>query len=181
MKENNLESIIKVYADALFGHAKKENLLSDILNDIELINGDIVKINNFTTFMRHIKIDDQAKHNLVTKAFGQSVSTAMNNFLHLLISKKRFSLLGGILKKVKEIADKEKGFLSGTVVSSINLDEPQKNSLKIALENVCKNKLNITYKVDPQIIGGIIFNCDGKIIDYSIKGRLEKMKAQMLN
>ena len=65
------------------------------------------------------------------------------------------------------------------VQTAIDLSEEQKNNLVSAMESYLGNKVVVKYQIKPEILGGLVIECGTKLIDDSIKGKLERLELLM--
>ena len=63
-----------------------------------------------------------------------------------------------------------------TVTSALELTDDERAKLISKLEKMCGTKVQIEEKTDPSLIGGIVIEVDGKVIDGSIRNRLSDVK-----
>ena len=65
------------------------------------------------------------------------------------------------------------------VTSAVQLTDEEKQKLKNKLESVYRGEVNIEYFIDETLIGGLIVDVDGKIMDGSLRSRLHDVKGVM--
>ena len=101
------------------------------------------------------------------------------NLLKILIDKKQLLLLPKITKLFKELYAKYQQLLILKVICATELDEQQKQALKKSLEIRLKSQLQLNYEIDAALIGGIKIYFDNEVIDLSISGQLQRLKAMI--
>ncbi|MCX8129558.1 MAG: F0F1 ATP synthase subunit delta [Clostridia bacterium] len=132
---------------------------------------------DFKCFFLNPEVKNEIKKDTVKKLFDGKLKPEMVNFLLLLLDKGRINLLNGINKEYSELADKMKNILYMTIVSAVPLEEVQIGSIKEKyrrLHNSTAVKAELV--VDKSLIGGIKVKIGDKLIDGSVKGRLEGLK-----
>ncbi len=65
------------------------------------------------------------------------------------------------------------------VVTSVPLEDGLRSKLKAKLESVCKKTVILDESVDPTIMGGIVLNYGGTLMDGSVKSKLEAIQKQI--
>ncbi|PIE55866.1 MAG: F0F1 ATP synthase subunit delta [Desulfobulbus propionicus] len=105
--------------------------------------------------------------------------TFLTGFLHLLIEKKRATLLPDIAEEMQVMVDREKGISHGSVISAVELDDDLQEKIRTTLEQLTGNKVTITTEVDPSIIGGIIAKVGDLVLDGSIRTQLNSLKESI--
>ena len=62
------------------------------------------------------------------------------------------------------------------VISAVELSDEEKSKIKAKLESIYKGEVNLEYSVDGSILGGLIVEINGKIMDGSLRHRLHEVK-----
>ena len=92
---------------------------------------------------------------------------------------KRISLIPQISKEYKKLLSGTKGSNDVVVTSAFELTDEQLNKITTSLVGRYGDSLNIEQLVDISLIGGFSIKCGDEVTDYSIKGKLEKLKNQI--
>nr|YP_009326993.1 ATP synthase CF1 delta subunit [Pleurocladia lacustris]ANS57567.1 ATP synthase CF1 delta subunit [Pleurocladia lacustris]ANS57711.1 ATP synthase CF1 delta subunit [Pleurocladia lacustris] len=134
-------------------------------------------------------ITDNEKKNILNKCLPVKGSPTVKNFLMLLVDKKRIGFLQIITETFLNKAYSFVCLKFAEVYSASLLNKEQKleliKKLKILLgpefttSKVYYSKINVTFKIDPELLGGFIIKVDSKIIDLSLRGEIEGLARQM--
>ena len=116
----------------------------------------------------------------IDAAFGAIVPEEILSYLKLLIEKGRICLFLESVEEYKALLDASMHTFKATVTSAVELTEKEKAALIQKLQETEKGTVQAEYKIDPNLIGGIVVEMNGKIIDGSIRHRLHLMK-EVLN
>ena len=100
----------------------------------------------------------------------------MLSFLKLLCEKRHIGEFAECVKDYNAMYDEILDISNARVTSAVELNEDEKASLKEKLEKISGNKTLIEYTVDKSIIGGLIVEMDGKIMDSSLRKHLKDVK-----
>ena len=92
---------------------------------------------------------------------------------------KRISLIPQISKEYKKLLSGTKGSNDVVVTSAFELTDEQLNKITASLKSRYGDSLNIEQVIDISLIGGFSIKCGDEVTDYSIKGKLEKLKNQI--
>tara|TARA_B100000579_G_C22706158_1_gene792221 strand:- start:82 stop:639 length:558 start_codon:yes stop_codon:yes gene_type:complete len=103
-----------------------------------------------------------------------------NNFLQLIIKKRRIYFLEHILKKFIKLSSKSKGKIEAILVSSKDLAENEKENINNEISKAIKSNIDFTYKVDKSLISGVKIQVGSLLIDTSVSNRLKKIKQSMI-
>nr|WRW10631.1 ATP synthase CF1, subunit delta [Ascoseira mirabilis] len=134
-------------------------------------------------------ITNNDKKVLLKKCLSKKTSSTTTKFLMLLVDKKRIEFIQVITQTFLNKAYNFVCLKFIEVYSAIRLSENQKNQLveklKVLLgpefitSKVYYSKMNITFRVDKEILGGFIIKIDSKIMDLSLRGELQALAKQM--
>ena len=104
----------------------------------------------------------------------------IKKFLSFLTSKNRLFFLNQIIDSFLDFVSSNKGELKAKLLSSKELSKAELEKIRIELSKDFKSELNIDYKYDPDLIGGLVIQVGSVIIDTSIKTKLKKLEQSMV-
>jgi len=190
--------IANPYSEALLQlglnlYLKEENADTQIFFQIIFDMENLLAILKITPvlekYLSNPLIPNKDKKDVLDKCLTKKTSSTTRNFLMLLVDKKRIGFISII---TQTFLNKAYDFvcLKFVEVSSAHaLDKEQKTKLieklKILLgpefitSKVYYSKINVTFSIDKEILGGFIIKVDSKIIDLSLRGELECLAKQM--
>ena len=169
------------YATAIFEIAKDENNLDGYDKDLAKVREDVFAIPEAVKFFQNPLVPQQAKKDLLVKAFDKEISATVMNFLMLLVDKKRIGVFNEIYDIFTSLKNKEQGVLIADVTTAFNLTKKQQDALVKKLTSLTGRKIQIRAHKDASILGGIILKIGDKRIDGSAAGRLRALKTAMSN
>jgi F-type H+-transporting ATPase subunit delta len=120
------------------------------------------------------------KINLLKTLFTARLSQPLLSFLLLLIEKGRIEFLGEIAVEFEKLVEEHHGLIRARVTTAVPLDDNYKQMLKSKLEAGSGRKIELVHKIDKSIIGGIIVQLNYKIIDRSIRYRLDTLRHDLM-
>lgn len=171
--------VSSTYAQALFEVALELDNLDQIRDEIGFVNETFKTYPEFYEVFRTPKINKEERKDIITKVFGEQVSTEVMNFLKILIDKRRGTAISGIYSEFVDMVDDHKGVVKAVVESAVELTEQEQTTLTEKLAKVTGNEVLLTTLVNPEIIGGLIVKIGDKVIDGSVKSRLDIMKDNL--
>ena len=168
------------YELAVLALAQDQGQLDKLESDIQNLKGalaesvDLASLINSPVYSR----DAQSKAVLAI-ASKMKLTEIMCNTLGLMASKRRLFVLPSLLEKLSGLIADHKGELSAEVTSAKALTKAQSEKLsKVISARVGKNvKINVT--VDGDIIGGLVVKVGSKMIDTSIRSKLNSLQNVM--
>ena len=171
----------KVYGDALFDLAVEENRCDQFLEEIHAVEKALADNPDVETLICHPGISSEEKQEFIEKCFRGSVSDDMTGFLLILVKKGRFpereSIFAYFISKVKEY----KKIGVAQVASLFPLSREQKDKIeKRLLETTDYEKIEASYREDTSLIGGLVIRIGDRVVDTSVKSRLEELKTQLM-
>jgi F-type H+-transporting ATPase subunit delta len=173
-----VEEIADVYARALFEVAQQEGDLDTVHDQLSQFTDAVESDRELQTFFfsPYFNVDEK-KDGLHRAVDG--ADDAVRNFLELLIEKHRMPALMRIRRVFDDLWRKENQMLSVQLTSAIDLDEQTVAQLGHTIGERTGRKVDVTHRVDPDILGGIILRVGNSILDASIRNRLETLRKQV--
>lgn len=99
--------------------------------------------------------------------------------INVLIDAKRLSLLNEICAQVEMLLDDRKGISRAVVTSARELDAAQQKAAQKALSARYGKTVEAVFKTQPDLLGGLTLECNGELLDGSLKTRLEKLRQEL--
>ncbi len=177
--DNKLISLAKRYADALLQVAAGRGELDAVLSDLKLASSAYDSSDDLKKFMDHPAVSVNDKKAAVKEIFENKILVDSLNFLYVLVEKNKFSLIDTILYCYEEGMDVVRNILKVDVISAVEIDEDLKDALKVKLESKFQKSVKFEYKVNPEIIAGVILKIKDKTIDGSMAHKLECLEKQL--
>ncbi len=175
------ESLISVrYAAALFSLAKEKNLLSELKNDMEIILEVSNQSSDFNRFLISPVVKPSDKVKVLKLIFGKKISELSLKFLQLIVRNKRELFLQAISRDVLDFIRKEKNIKTAVITTAQSIDKATLKKAKMVLEKELSAKVELTARVNPRFIGGMVLRIDDKQYDATILSQLNKLKQEML-
>lgn len=171
----------KVYGDALFELAVEENRCDQFLEEICVVENALDQNPQAETLLCHPGIGSEEKQDFIEKCFKGNVSDDMTGFLQILVKKGRFSERNAIFAYFTAKVKEYKKIGVALVTSPFELTAEQKTKIeKRLLDTTDYKKMEITYREDKTLIGGLVIRIGDRVIDTSIKSRLEELRLQLM-
>nr|AGM32184.1 putative ATP synthase oligomycin sensitivity conferral protein [Coptotermes formosanus] len=165
------------YATALYSAAGKQKQLDAVEKELVKFKSTLktdLKLREFIdnpTLQRQLKVEG-----LKQAASKFPLSSQSTNLLVLLAENGRLKSLDGIISVFQTLMAAHRGEVPCEVTTAKPLDDASKTELEAALKSFLKQgeKLLLTVKVDPAIIGGMIVSIGDKYVDMSIASKVKK-------
>jgi F-type H+-transporting ATPase subunit delta len=178
--EPMMASMAGRYAAALFDLAKEERLLPQVEADLKAFRTLLDDSADLRRLVRSpvISAEDQAKalDALLARA-GFSPLTA--NFFRLIARNRRLFAVADMMRDFRALLARERGEVSADVASAHPLNPDQLTALKDALRVQIGKDVQVNTRVDPALLGGLIVKVGSKMIDSSLRTKLNNLKVAM--
>ena len=170
---------LKRYAQAIFQIASEREEVGIWEKDLSYLS-DTIQTVQLTKILDSPQIPSQKKHSLIRDLFEKSVNPLAINLISLLSSRNSASSIGTISTEFTRLIDLYKNVQIGNVTTATSLKDSEQKKITRILENLTKSKIRLVASTDPSIIGGLVARVGDKIIDGSIKTRIENMKRNVV-
>ena len=114
-----------------------------------------------------------------SKAFRGKIPDILLAILRMMVSRGQVSAFSGMVRDYEELAREYRGEAVAVVTSAVPLSEAQTVALRQKLAKKLGQKITIQCREDPSLIGGLRVEVDGRVIDGSIRNKLEEIKEVM--
>lgn len=176
-----LSIIAEKYAIAMIQLGEKLNLLDDIHNDLYLIKNTVLSSEDLKKFAEHPLISAPDKKDVLDNIFKSNINPVTLNMIRLLADNNRLFLLSVIADYYNKLLCDMRNIDTAQVITAVPIDENTINRVRERLESLFNKQIKVETQVDDGIIAGMIVKIKDKIIDGSIKTKLENMKKQLIH
>ncbi len=168
------------YAKAIFDLVLESNEVAKLETDVKSLASaleDSQELRDLISSPMYTR--DEQKGAIV--AIGNKMDLLLNltNTLALMASKRRLFVLDSFLRQLEALIAEHKGEITADVVSAKSLTKAQSDKVAKAIEDRVGKKIKINASVDESIIGGIVIKVGSKMIDTSIRSKLNSLQTVM--
>ncbi len=168
------------YASALYDLADEKGAIDAVVGDLASLQKMIDDSDDFRRFLKSPVISRAEQSKAIAAVASQAqMSPWTQKFLGLLAANRRLFALPGIIAGFRAILAERRGQTTATVTSAVPLTDSQTASLIDALKKSVGRKIDIVSKVDPSILGGLIVKVGSRMVDSSLKSKLQRLKLVM--
>jgi F-type H+-transporting ATPase subunit delta len=173
-----VEEIAEVYARSLFEVAKERDVLDDVRDQLGEFSDALDSNRELAVFFFSPYFSTDEKKDGLKRALTDA-DPAFENFLEALIERHRMPVIFRIKARFEELWDDEKQLLPVEVTSSVELDKATVDSIGERIGEQTGRTVELSSKVDPEILGGIVLRVGNSILDASIRNRLNQLRKQV--
>ena len=168
------------YATALFELADEKGQIDAVGKDLARFTGLIDASPDLAYLVKSplVKAEDQVR------AIGAVLSQAGiggigGNFIKLAAAKRRLFAVRDMVKAYQSFADAKKGVVRAEVSTAAPLSSADRAAVKQALDQTTGKDVQMSERVDPALIGGLVVKLGSKMVDASVRTKLNSIKLAM--
>ena len=164
------------YAEAAFEIAQRDDSMAAWLAALrvaeERLSGpDIARL------LASPAIPAAARVEVLLRLLGEDVRGAPRNLLALMVRRGRFELLPSVAREFRRLYRRREGIVEATVTSAAALDAAELAALQARLAAMTGQDVELSQQIDASLLGGLQVRVGDRLIDGSVRGRLERLRA----
>lgn len=168
------------YASALFDLARDERQIESVSRSLETLKAALAESPDFKALTTSPLVNRaEAAKAVAATAGALSLDPLTTRFLGVLAKNGRLSQLGAVIRTFDRLAAAHRGETKAEVTSAFPLGDDQLAALRANLKAAGGRDVTIDAKVDPAILGGIVVRLGSRMIDASIKTKLNTLALAM--
>ncbi|MBQ5545389.1 MAG: ATP synthase F1 subunit delta [Clostridia bacterium] len=167
------------YAIALFRLAKEEAIETALAEDLTFLKEVFQKTPEYAAFLSAPSIPKQERLDSIREAFGESLHEYAVSFVCVLCEKGRVSLLPECVEEFEALFAASQRVSHAVVTSAAPLSDDQKERLQRKLKKRSGNRVEMEYRLNPKLLGGVIVDIDGTRLDGSLRRQLKTIREVM--
>ncbi len=172
--------IAAVYGQALLDTAVRRQVDAQVWREVQEVLPFLERRQPLRHLLEVPQISPTDKKALLTRVFGERMQPLLLDFMHMLLDKFREGALADCLRYYHQRAQERLGLTAGQVVTAHALDEPLRQRLQARLETVTGRSFQMEWRVDPDLLGGVVVRYGDVLLDGSLSSRLRKLERQLL-
>ncbi|MGB7405336.1 MAG: F0F1 ATP synthase subunit delta [Pacificimonas sp.] len=168
------------YASALFDLAHEQKASDKVEASLKSLKAALADSDDLRTLITSPLVDrDEAWRGLQAVSAKMKLDPLTTNFLGVMAKNRRLSALPLVIRTYMQIAANARGEVTAEVVSAHELSDDQKGALKTVLRANFHCEVALDTRVDPDILGGLIVKVGSRLIDSSLKTKLDNIGRAM--
>lgn len=172
--------LARVYAEALLAVAARANRQDEVGEELDdIIRAVFAKQPEIERFLKNPTVGKRNKGPALQTAFA-TCSEPVRNLLGVLNENGRLPLIRSVAAVYRDLRDTRAGRVRVIVKSAVPLTGEQAEKLKTQLQSSLKKTPVIVPVVDPDLIGGLIVQIGDRVIDTSVRTRIQTLRAQLM-
>ena len=168
------------YAIALFELANEQKQLDAVGESLAALKQALAESDDFRALTTSPLIGrDQAVRAVAASAGAMKLDPITVNFLGVLAKNRRLAQLGNVIRAFNLLAARHRGEITAEVTSAHTLDQGQVDAIRKNLRTRYGSDIAVDLSVDPAILGGLVVKIGSRMIDGSIRTKLNALAQAM--
>lgn len=123
----------------------------------------------------------EQRDELAKRLFGTVVSGPVLNLIQLMIRRGRIHELPRLAAEFQRLDNARQGITLATATSAAPLTNDEIQALTERMEQFAGGRIELDTQVDPSLLGGVVVRVGDRLIDGSVRGRLERLRNQLVS
>lgn len=173
-------TVARAYAEALLEIAEREEGVEHYAQDL-LALADLVETEReFQLFLETPRIDPSTKKQLLQDVLRERVPDRLLKFLFVVIDKRRQRLIPAIAEEYVKLVDQHFGRVQVQITMASEPTKELNAELRRRLTELLHKEVLPRYRIDPRILGGVIVRVGDRIMNGSLRRRLQLLRRSLL-
>jgi F-type H+-transporting ATPase subunit delta len=168
------------YATALFDLAAESNAIDAVKADLGRFDALVAASADLTRLVRSPVFSADAQGQALGAVLDRAgIGGLAANFLRLVTANRRLFAVRDMIKAFRELVAQAKGEATAEVTVAEALKDEHVNALRAALKAVSGKDIDLAIKIDPAIIGGLVVKLGSRMVDTSLRTKLNAIRHAM--
>lgn len=172
--------VARNYADTLYSLAEREGEQEEWLAMLGEIGSLYRESPSFRAFLHTPRVAPAEKKQLLRSVLGDRYPEPFVRFLQVVLDKRRQGLLPLMEEAYREILNERTGRVHASVTLPFEADASFRAELEKALTGLLEGEVSADFRTDEEIIGGLVVRVKDRVLDGSVRRRLQLMRRALL-
>lgn len=174
--------VSKTYGEALLEIAQETGKTKQLVEELDGVRAILAENPDFDRLMKHPGIPKQEKIKVMETVFQNRISDELTGFLKIIVEKERYGEFPGIIRYFTDKVKEAEKIGVAYVTTAAELSETLKSKVEQRLlETTGYLTMEMHFETDASLIGGMVIRINDRVVDSSIRTKLEDLKRQLLN
>ena len=169
----------RIYAEALFAAAKEAGRLAQVNEALSDFAAAVEQSPELRSVLRNPQLESTAKGRILADLVGDE-EPLFRNFLLLTAEKGRAGEIEEIAREFERLMAREERRLTVELTTARELTDDEAQAIVAQIEEAAGRKVEATRTVDPDLVGGIVLRAGSYRVDASVRGRLERLRQELV-
>jgi F-type H+-transporting ATPase subunit delta len=174
------DSAARRFAEAAFEVATRDRTIEQWRSELETASA-VVGDERSLRALANPAIPLDQRSVAVSSLLQGIASDPVQNLVQLLLKRGRIEQLPRVAAEFRRLDDRRLGLTHATVTSAAPLTPDEVRALTARLEQSTGGRVALDAQVDPSLLGGVVVRVGDRLIDGSVRGRLERLRNQLIS
>lgn len=168
------------YAAALFELASEQSKLAEVESDLVKVQQLLDESDDLRRLVRSPVFSAEEQSRALTAVLSKAgVGPLSENFFRLIARNRRLFASSDMIKAFRALAARSRGEETAEITSAVALNDAQLSELKTTLRAAIGKDVQLDTRVDPSLIGGLVVKIGSRMIDSSLRTKLDGLKVAL--
>ena len=168
------------YAEAAFEVGLRDGTVETWRQELDAA-ASVVDDQRVARLLGNPAIAEETRLELAESTFGTIVSRPVLNLIGLMLRRGRIDELPRVAAEFRRLDNERQGITPATATSAVPLSEDDVRAITARLEEMTGGRVDLDLAVDPDLLGGLVVRVGDRMIDGSVRGRLERLRNQLVS
>jgi len=174
------ESAARRYAEAAFSVAMRDDTVETWRSELDSA-ATIVAEERIGRALANPSIPLETRLATAQETFGRLAGRQVLNLIGLMLRRGRIEELPRLALEFRRLDNERQGITQATATSASPLTPDEVRVLTQRLEQHTGGRVELTVEVDPSLLGGLVVRVGDRLIDGSVRSRLERLRNQLVS
>lgn len=171
-----MTELSREYGEGLYLLCAEEGLAAEVFEQLTALRALFRENPDFSRLVSNHSLGKQERVTILDKALRSQVHHYVLNFLKILCERGIFGEFGGCVDAYTACYNRDHKVVEAVATTSVPLSDAQRSQLMEKLRSLTGKQVQLTEKVDPAVMGGVLLEMEGKRYDNTLKHRLSQMR-----
>jgi F-type H+-transporting ATPase subunit delta len=174
------DTAVRRYAEAAFQVAQRDDSVQAWRTELDAA-ASIASDERVGRMLANPAVALETRNEMADKLFGTLVSAPVLNLIKLMIRRGRIHELPRLAAEFRRLDNARQGITLATATSAAPLTQDEIHALTERMEQFTGGRVELEVQVDPSLLGGVVVRVGDRLIDGSVRGRLERLRNQLVS
>lgn len=168
------------YASALFDLAREEKALDDVSRYLDSFDAMLAGSPDLQRLVRSPVFTAEEQQRSIAAILDKAgIAGIAGNVIRLVAANRRLFILPDMIRGYRALVARSKGIVAATVTVAEEPSDRMLSEIKSALREMAGSDVDVGIKVDPSLIGGLVVKIGSRMVDASLKTKLNSIRIAM--
>jgi F-type H+-transporting ATPase subunit delta len=176
-----MTEVATTYGQAMYDLARDEGKSQQILAELSVLDQSLSAEPEFIQLLSSPNIPKEERVQILDSSFRGKIDPYVLNFLKVLTEKGYIRHFSGCCQFYRQCYNKDNGIMPVIAYTAVPLSDELRRKLTAKLSTVTGKTIELDCRIDPETLGGVRLDFDGKQVDGTVRRRLEDIRGLLKN